>query len=155
MKYMILFLSLLVSIIVCAQGPGGGQRPPGPPPNAGPGGGPQDIIFALLDLTAAQKDQIKKIRDDEKNASTPFHQQLKNLHDQLEATTKDGNFNEAAARTILAQMQQPEIELHILHLKTGAAIYQILTPAQQAKLAELREKMATHGPPPPPPNHPE
>ncbi len=144
--------------VAAAQG-GQGQRPQGPPPQGpppqdrrgGPGGG-EGMMFRLLDLTSDQKDQIKKLHEAEKEASKPIHDQLKMIHDQLHAATKDGAFNESVVRSLLAQSQQPELELEVLHLKTRTAIFNVLTPAQKAKLTELEAAMEKNhdGPPPPP-----
>lgn len=138
---------------VAAQG-GQGQPPQGPPPQ-GRRGGPdgEGRGLRMLDLTSDQKDQIKTLHDAEQEAAKPLHDQLKTMHDQLRTITKDGAFNESAVRSLLAQTQQPELELEVLRFKTRAAIHDVLTPAQKVKLAErqaAREKNHD-GPPPPPP----
>ena len=38
-------------------------------------------------------------------------------------------------------MMQLQIEIHLIQAKTEAAIHQLLTPEQKAKLAELRKAM--------------
>jgi Spy/CpxP family protein refolding chaperone len=137
---------------VTAQG-----HPQCPPPQdepqgrrGGPGGG-EGMMFRNLDLTNEQNDQIKKLHEAEKAASETIREQLKTIHEQLRTATKDGAFNESAVRTLLAQTQQPELELEVLHLKTRTAIYNLLTPAQKAKLTESQPaRERNHDGPPPP-----
>lgn len=59
-------------------------------------------------------------------------------------------FDEAAARALAQNMMQVQIEIHLIQARTEAAIYQLLTPEQKAKLAELRKAMGDRqrgGPP--------
>ena len=143
----------LCELSAIAAQSGQGQRQQGPPPQGRRDGtGGEGMLFALLDLTSEQKDQIEKIHDAEKVAAQPIHEQLKTIHDQLHAATKDGAFNESVIRSLLSQTQQPELELEILHIKTHTAIFNVLTPAQKAKLIELQAKLEKQhdGPPPPP-----
>lgn len=129
-----------------AQGPGRG--PGGPPPGrpAGPPEGPGGGMFLLrfLDLTDAQKAQIKAIQDAEDAKAEPFHQQLGAAHRALEEATAKGQFNESQIRTIAASQAQAMTELTVLRTRKDAAIYQVLTPEQRAKLDQFREE---HQPP--------
>src|ERR1051325_359358 len=80
-----------------AQGPGRGPngpppgRPPGPPD--GPGGGM--FLLRFLDLTDAQKAQIKAIQDAEDAKAEPYEKQLGDAHKALEEATAKGQFNES------------------------------------------------------------
>ncbi|HWQ36317.1 MAG TPA: Spy/CpxP family protein refolding chaperone [Blastocatellia bacterium] len=122
-----------------SQQPGRPAPPPGPE-GRGPGG-PDGMFLALLDLTDAQKAQIRRLREAEREAARPFHDQLRQIHDELRRATENGAFDEAAVRAILAREAQVMTELNLSRLKTEAAIWQTLTPEQRTKLAELREKL--------------
>ena len=132
------------SPVAAQAGPGGqrGQRGQVPPPQGeqqgrrGGPGGDAGMMFRMLDLSSDQKNQIKQLHDAEREAAKPIHEQLKTIHEQLRTATTDGAFNESAVRSLLAQAQQPELELEVLHLKTRTASYNLLTPAQKAKLAD-------------------
>jgi periplasmic protein CpxP/Spy len=107
-------------------------------------------MFRNLELTTEQNDQIKKLHVAEKAASETIREQLKTIHEQLRSATKDGAFNESEVRTLLGQTQQPEFELEVLHLRTRTTIYNLLTPAQKAKLAESQPaRERNHNGPPP------
>lgn len=145
-----LVLALIFSsAIVSAQPPWarGGQGGPG---QGGPGGGNMEDRFArLLSLTDAQKTQIKNLREQAQTASKPYFEQIKPITEQMQKLIEAPAFDEAAARTLAAKMAQVQTEIHIIQAKTEAAIYQLLTPEQRAKLAELRKAMqdGQDGPP--------
>lgn len=127
-----------------AQGRGpGGRGPGGPPP---PEGGRMMLHF--LDLTDAQKAQIKTIQDAEDAKEEAFHAKLREAHDALRAATAQGQFNEAQVRTLAAAIAQNEIELTVIRARKDAAIYQVLTPEQRAKLDQFEAERPAHRPPP-------
>lgn len=130
------------SNFVSAQGQG---RGPGGPPNGRPPG-PPDGGFPLrfLDLTDAQKAQIKAIQDAEDAKAEPYEKQIGDAHKALDDATAKGQFNESQIRAIAASQTQAMIELTVLKARKDAAIYQALTPEQRAKLDKFREE---HQPP--------
>ena len=146
---------MLVAAGVClllttafAQGRGPGGRGPG-----GPGGPPPDggrMALHFLDLTDAQKAQIKTIQDTEDAKEQAFHDKLRDAHDALETATAKGQFNETQVRTLAAAIAQNEIELTVIRTRKNAAIYQVLTPEQRAKLDQFHAERLAHRPPPPP-----
>jgi periplasmic protein CpxP/Spy len=154
---------LLTAVGFAQNGPRGGFG--GPPPPGGPGspggphrggpGGPGGLgpIARELNLTDAQKAQIKQIEDS-------FRESTKSLHDQLRAAgggPLEGltdNFDEAAARVAAQSRAGLQVELEVAHAKMMSQIYALLTADQKAKVAELKQKFAQmreQGPPPPPP----
>src|SRR5437870_2791570 len=123
-----------------AQGPG---RGPGGPPNGRPPGPPDGgfgFLLRFLDLTDAQKAQIKAIQDAEDAKAEPYEKQLGDAHKALEEATAKGQFNETQIRTIAGHQAQAMIELTVLRTRKDAAIYQVLTPEQRAKLDKFREE---------------
>lgn len=136
---------LLTTAFAQGRGPGG-RGPGGPPPP--PDGGRMALHF--LDLTDAQKAQIKTIQDTEDAKERAFHDKLREAHDALEAATAKGQFNEAQVRTLAAAIAQNEIELTVIRTRKDAAIYQVLTPEQRAKLDQFHAERLAHRPPPPP-----
>jgi periplasmic protein CpxP/Spy len=153
-------LAVACALVLTAVGfaQGGPQGPPqGGPHRGGPGGfgGPGGLgpIARELNLTDAQKAQIKQIEDS-------FRDSTRSLHDQLRAAgggPLDGltdNFDEAAARAAAQSRASVEVELQVAHARMMSQIYALLTADQKAKVAELKQKFAQmrqQGPPPPPP----
>jgi protein CpxP len=128
-------------------------QPPPPGPAGGNHRGPWHLL-SQLDLSAAQKQQIKDIL----NAARP---QMQSLHEQLQANSlklrqtppTDPNYVNIAAQasqthgSLSAQMMTQRAEMR-------AQVFKVLTPAQQTQLAALEAQMQAdrrprgHGPNP-------
>ena len=148
--------ALLVTAVGLARqdGPHGFGGPPpegrGGPRRGGPGGpGGLGPLARELNLTDAQKAQIKQIEDG-------FREGTKSLHEQLFQAgggPLDGltdTFDEAAARSAAQARAGVQVELEVAHAKMMSQIYALLTAEQKAKVAELKQKFAQRQPPPPP-----
>ena len=136
------------------RGPGGHGGPGGP---RGPhGGNLVEHLSRALDLTDAQKAQVKQIEDS-------LRESTKSLDAQLQKSGgggpldgfKDG-FDEAAVRSAAQARAAVHVELEVAHARAMSQIYALLTAEQKAKLADLRQQFEQHrpgpgGPPPPPP----
>lgn len=127
---LILFGTLFVSNPALAQGPFGS---PGEPR----GGNPEHRLFEQLDLTDAQKEQIRAIREKERADSKPFIEQLGQLHQSMGELVFSDTFNESAVKSIIAQQGQVNASLGFIRAKAQFDVYQVLTPEQKAKLKEL------------------
>ncbi len=153
--------NVIISLLICSgmlvtmafaqgRGPGGqgpgGRGPGGPPP---PDGG--RMVLHFLGLTDAQKAQIKTIQDTEDAKAEALHEKLREAHDALEAATAKGQFNEAQVRTLAGAIAQHEIELTVLRARKDAAIYQIFTAEQRAKLDQFHAEHGARRPHPPRP----
>jgi Spy/CpxP family protein refolding chaperone len=121
---------LLVTMTLAqGRGPGG----PPPPPH---GGG--RLPLHLLNLTDAQKAQVKAIHETEGSQAEPLRQNLKEAHEALEAATAQGRFEANQVRELATAIAQNEVELTVIRARVEAAIYQVLTAEQRAKLEQLR-----------------
>lgn len=117
------------------------DEPGGPGGQARRGrGGPERRLFAQLNLTDAQKEQIKALHQQARTASQPYRDQLKANHEEMKAATANGAFNEEAMRALAAKAAQLNGELRVIDLRTQTAVYNALTPEQKAKLEELRKE---------------
>jgi len=121
-----------------AQGPGGGGRGGR---GFGPGGGLLGGLMGhALNLTDAQKEQIKAITKDAFDSNQALATQLKAAHEAEQAAIKAGKSDAELAQ--LAQSYAPlHTQFHAARLQTEAKIYKVLTPEQQAKLDEIRSDM--------------
>lgn len=126
------------------HGPGG--------PHGPHGGSIVEHLSRALDLTDAQKAQVKQIEDS-------LRESTKSLHEQL-AKSGDGGgpldgfregFDEAAVRSAAQARAAVHVELEVAHARAMSQIYALLTDAQKAKLAELRQQFQQRRPGPPPP----
>ena len=119
-----------------------GQMPPPPPP----GGLSDPWILEQLNLNDAQKEQIKKIAEKARTDAQPYHEELRQIGDQLREVMESGSFDEAKVRPILARESELMLELKIIHLRSQSNIVGLLTPEQKAKLRELHEQRGPHPP---------
>ncbi len=128
----VMFVVALAAIGTAAQGrrerPGPGSVPPG------------GAIFEQLGLSAEQKAAIDEIRTKEREASKTYFEQSMAIRDSLRGITETENFNESEARRLLTQKAAIDTELELIRLKTQAAIYNLLTAEQIAKLALQRQQ---------------
>jgi protein CpxP len=141
---------LTMSILACAsyaqtatpqpssepQTEGGWQGHPGWQGRGGPGG----WGFFGLNLTDAQMQQIKSLHEQSRASAKPYLDQLKPLRQQMQALIHSGNFDENAARALATQQSELTTELDVINARTEAAIYNLLTPDQKAKLSQRWQK---------------
>jgi Spy/CpxP family protein refolding chaperone len=145
-----------MSVAALAQhGPDGPHGPGGHRGPGGPGGSLLGHFSQVLNLTDAQKAQIKQLEDS-------FQESTKGLHEQLAKAgpggpfdpATAGTFDEAGVRAAAQARANIQVELEVAHAKFFSQVYALLTTEQKAKLAELHQQMEQHhrqGPPPPPP----
>ena len=154
-----LVAALLITVVGFAQqgGPGGfdGPPPPGGPGRHGPGG-PRGALGPLareLNLTDAQKAQIKQLEDSFRESTQSLHEQLFTSGGGPLEGLKDGAFDEASVRAAAQARANIQVELEVAHARMMSQIYTLLTAEQKAKLAELRQQFeqGRRQPPPPPP----
>jgi len=104
-------------------------------------GGPMMGFFSdYLDLTDAQRAQIKQIMAKEKPALEPLFQQEMQTHEQMMALIQSGTFDETKAQTIATQGAQVHAQLEVQHARIANEAYQILTADQKTKLAQFISK---------------
>jgi periplasmic protein CpxP/Spy len=116
------------------------------PAAAGPhgGGGFMGHEFGFfadyLDVTDAQRAQMKQTLDAEKPTLKPLMQQEEQSHQQMLQLIQSGNFDEAKALAIASQESQTHIQLEVQRARIHSELYQMLTPEQKTKLAQFMAK---------------
>jgi protein CpxP len=121
----------------------GMMGPGGPGMRGGPGGpgGMAGLPLRELDLTDAQREQVKAVieshRDDQKAIGDRMMTVRKALHDAIAADT----FDEAAIRAAAAQVGAVDADAAVLQARIRAEITALLTPEQVKKAKELRLEM--------------
>jgi periplasmic protein CpxP/Spy len=120
--------------------------PPSPPSHGfrgrgfgGPGFG---MFFHQLNLSDAQKAQIKQIMAQEKPTLKPLMQQMAQGESQLRTLELSGTFDEAQARTIATQQSQNMTELTVQRARVESEMIQVLTSDQKTRLAQLVQQRA-------------
>lgn len=128
----------------------------GGPPSEGHGGGRGgrggggDVLGPFgrdLNLTDAQKAQVKQLTD-------AFEASTKTLHEQMFKAGGtpfdglDGAFDEAAVRAAAQARASVQVELDVARAKLQSQVYALLTAEQKAKVAELRQQFSQRRPEP-------
>jgi protein CpxP len=96
-----------------------------------------------LNLTEAQKTQIKGIMADEKTKIMPMMQQLRQ-NEQAENAKANGTFDENQARTFASKQAQLMTDLIVEKERTRSQVYALLTPEQRQKALQLMQERQQH-----------
>jgi protein CpxP len=168
MKTKLIVVVSIMALLLCgaammayAQGPGpegmGGHHGMG-----GPGHG-MGFLARELNLSDAQKEQVKTIMKANHANMKPVMQQLEQNRQALLAATANGAYDPAKIQALANQQAQLQAVMTVQHEALQHQIYtQVLTADQQAKAEQLRtqeinritehlQKMANGTEPPPPP----
>lgn len=92
-----------------------------------------------LDLTDAQKEQIKTLTEQHR-ASMPKHDEMKSDMTELKALVQAESFDEAAVRALFESKQKDRLDHEVARAKLQFEINKVLTVEQKAKLAERQQK---------------
>jgi periplasmic protein CpxP/Spy len=144
-----------------AQSQTADDTPPPPPVHAhhdfGMRGPMMGFYAAKLDLTDAQKAQMKTIMQKEGPAMKPLFQQSRQIDQQLRQYA-EGTDDEAKVQALASQKSQVEAQLAVAHTRIHSEMFQVLTPEQQTKMKEMEANRAVrmqargHQAPPPAPD---
>ena len=124
------------------------------------GGTPPDMVEHIsreLNLTDDQKNQVKALLDAQKTTEEARHTKLDQLHEQLEAATANGQFDENTVRNLANQQAQLMAEGMVDHMRLHSRIYSLLTAEQKTRADQMMKRRGPgaphgpghHGPPPP------
>ncbi|MGK9171767.1 ATP-independent periplasmic protein-refolding chaperone Spy [Yokenella regensburgei] len=102
----------------------------------GPRGPHHDMMFQGLNLTDAQKEQIREIRKTEREK---MQQDRRSMHELIASDT----FDKAKAEAQIAKMDEQRKAHMLAHLETQNKIYNVLTPEQKKQFNANFEKRLT------------
>ncbi|HMO81513.1 MAG TPA: Spy/CpxP family protein refolding chaperone [Pyrinomonadaceae bacterium] len=100
------------------------------------GGG---MMFRGLDLTDAQKEQIKAFREASKPALQPLMEAMK-INRQNLREARANNADEATVNALLAERRQFSVQMRAFRQSMHQQTLAILTDEQKAKLQEMKQK---------------
>lgn len=147
--------ALMMTAAAFAQhGPGGHRGRGGPGHHGGPGGRGSLLghFTRVLDLTDAQKTQVKQLEDGYKESTKGLHEQLAKSGGGPFEALNGGAFDEAAVRVAAQARANLHVELEVAHARFFSQVYAVLTAEQKERLAELHKEMQERhrqGSPPP------
>ncbi|MDN2484858.1 ATP-independent periplasmic protein-refolding chaperone Spy [Kosakonia sacchari] len=109
------------------------------------GKGPHDMMFKGLNLTDAQKQQVRDImKSQREEMKRPPVEEMRAMHDII---TSD-SFDRAKAEAQITKMEQQHKESMLKRMETQNKIYNILTPEQKKQFNANFEKRLTEHPAP-------
>jgi len=119
-----------------APGRGGARQ-------GGPGGRGFDAGFALgqLDLSDAQKTQVRDVMQRHRQQLQPTMQRLEQAMQAQRAAVNQVPVNEAAVRQAAASVASVQADLAVEQARVHADIWNILTPDQQEKAKQLEQQV--------------
>ncbi len=100
-------------------------------------------LWRKLNLTDAQRSQIKTIVSEERPKMKPLFQQLQAGREQLNALIKSGSFDEAKVQSIAKGQAATLADMIVEKQRMKSRIYAVLTPEQRARAEKLREAWKT------------
>jgi protein CpxP len=93
-----------------------------------------------LDLTDAQRTQMKSILAKEKSTMQPLLQQLAQGNQQMRQLEEASTFDEGKVRTLAGQQTQMLTEVMVQKARIKSELVQVLTPDQKTKLAAFEAR---------------
>ena len=119
----------------------------------GPGPEMVEHMAQALGLSEDQKTQIKALMEGISATEEARHQKISELHQQMEALTANGQFDEARVRELANQQAQLHAEQIVEHQRMKAKVFSLLTAEQRVKAEEMHKRggggYRRHGGPPP------
>lgn len=97
-------------------------------------------FFRDLNLSDAQKEQMKQIAARYKESTKNLREQLHNLHKNGFDPLNGGTFDEAAVRSQAQSRANLEVEMEVARARMMSEMYAVLTPEQKAQLAQRRQQ---------------
>lgn len=122
------------SAVALAQGPGG-RRGPGGPGMRGPAA---FLNLRGLDLTEAQRDQVRAIMESHKAEFDQVRSRSRDAHRAFAEAARAESIDEAALRTRSADVAAAMADEAILQAKVRGEMLNVLTAEQKQKLQEQR-----------------
>ncbi|HWA90636.1 MAG TPA: periplasmic heavy metal sensor [Rhizomicrobium sp.] len=100
------------------------------------------MMIRSADLTPAQRSQVHLILSSNKTRTMATYRQLESLHEQIAAKLlAPGTVTAVDLKPLVDKASRLEAGLNQSKAETALAIRNVLTPAQVAKLAEVRGKL--------------
>ena len=129
-------VALLATSVAYAQEPPGGGFGGRGGRGFGPGG--PGLVLNELNLTDAQREQVREIRGRYQEQIQALSRRLGDLTAKQRQAIETIPVNETLITSATQDMTQAQVELAIQEARINADIWSVLTPEQQAKATKLR-----------------
>ena len=132
-------VALLATSVAFAQGPRGGGSFGGRG-GRGFGPGPGGLGWALnaLNLTEAQREQVREIRERYRDQTRQFAERLNAAAEKQRRAIETLPVNETLITSTTQDMTQAQVDIAIQEARLNSEIWSVLTTEQQAQATKLR-----------------
>lgn len=134
---LVIALALLATPILAQGGPG---RGPGYGHFRGADSPMHERVLDQLDLTDDQRGQIDQLMADHRTAMKDRREQMRDRRMAMRDLIHADEFDEAAIRDAAMAIAEAEADVAVERARLRHEIHALLTPEQQEKAAEMREK---------------
>ena len=135
----ILAAAFAVPVAIAQSTDDGGRGRRGREGHFGRRGG-EGRIFKQLDLTDAQKAQMKQIREDSREQIRPLAEQIRAKRQEIRQAREGGTVNEALVTQKLTEIAPLEAKLIAERARVHEQMLSVLTAEQRSKLEQMREQ---------------
>jgi Spy/CpxP family protein refolding chaperone len=111
------------------------------------------IPLHRLDLSDAQRDQVKSVVDSHQAELRPLGEKAMAARRALERAVGSDTVDEGAIRARAADLAAVESDVAVVRARVHADVLQILTSEQKTRLKELQAEMEKRAETPRPPRH--
>ncbi|MCE5335707.1 MAG: Spy/CpxP family protein refolding chaperone [Desulfobacteraceae bacterium] len=100
----------------------------------------EEYLAKKLNLTEAQRKQVRTIFEEERALSEPLFQKMKEGHQQLRELGREGKFDEEKVRAAARAQSDNMVEMIVARERLHSRINAVLTPEQRARMESMHEK---------------
>ena len=133
--------TLLGGTVLGAQGfgPGGPRgRGPGFGPGLGRGGPQAGLALGILDLTDAQREQVRQLTQQHREQTRALVERAHAAEEVQRQAMDAPSFNEQQVRAATQALAEAQTDLAVQQARLRSDIYALLTPEQQQRLQQMR-----------------
>lgn len=138
---LVLAVAIAVPVVIAQSTDDGGRK--GRRDHAGhfgKRGGGMGRLFSQLDLTDAQKAQIKQIHENSRAELRPLGEQIRAKRQEIRQAREGGTVNEALVTQKLTEIAPLEAKMMAARARIHEQTLSVLTPEQKTKLEQMREQ---------------
>ncbi len=137
-RFLVAALAVMLGAAIAKSQTADSTAPPSHPMHGSEFGIGHEIGFfaKYLDITDAQKSQMKAVLQKERPTMKPLMQQVHQMDQQLRQYV-EGSYDEAKVQALVAQQSPTLVQLKVQETRVHNELYQLLTADQQAKLKQF------------------
>ncbi len=130
---------VLGGTVLAAQGPGpGGMRGRGPGGPGGPGGRGVGIALRGLDLTEAQREQVRQLTEQHREQTRTLAERVRAAGEAQREAMEATSFNEQNIRVTAQAFAEAQTDMAVQQARLRSDIFALLTADQQQQLATMQ-----------------